>query len=209
MRARALAIVGLFAAGAAAAATIAAQKPEPAVSAPIKKPLKAKTVSLEERRDALSRAQVWIEPPPIARASTRRRSEASQGDHLHVRDYASSAAPRRSSTARCRAAIACASSTDAAPKCRRRSHPRSLLHALGFGADNMMMVEKVRCHGCPAEPFFTMKTLGYAGAEKLYAKVMDSGRLQGFRVGGGRAQALWPRRSRRKRSRAGPSSSSI
>jgi hypothetical protein len=48
-----------------------------------------------------------------------------------------------------------------------------LLHTLGFGADNVILVEKVRCYGCPAEPFMTMKTLGFAGAEKLYKKVMD------------------------------------
>src|SRR5688572_1200866 len=33
-----------------------------------KKPLKSKTVSSEERLDALSRAVVWHEPPPISRA---------------------------------------------------------------------------------------------------------------------------------------------
>jgi hypothetical protein len=48
-----------------------------------------------------------------------------------------------------------------------------LLHALGFGADNVIIVEKVRCYGCPAEPFVTMKTLGFANAQKLYEKVMD------------------------------------
>ena len=48
-----------------------------------------------------------------------------------------------------------------------------LLHTLGFGADNVMLVEKVRCYGCPAEPFTTMKALGFAGAQKLYEKVMD------------------------------------
>ena len=68
-----------------------------------------------------------------------------------------------------------------------------LLHALGFGADNVTLVEKVRCYGCPAEPFITMKTLGFAGAQKLYGKVMDTKDIQGLRVGGGRAQALRPR----------------
>ena len=55
-----------------------------------------------------------------------------------------------------------------------------LLHALGFGADNVMMVEKVRCYGCPAEPFITMKTLGFAGAQKLYDKVMDAKEYKDF-----------------------------
>ena len=84
-----------------------------------------------------------------------------------------------------------------------------LLHALGFGADNVMLVEKVRCYGCPAEPFMTMKTLGFAGAEKLYEQGDGPEGLQGLRVGRGRAQALRPRRSRPRRSKAGRSSSSI
>jgi hypothetical protein len=48
-----------------------------------------------------------------------------------------------------------------------------LLHALGFGADHMLLYEKIICYGCPKEPFLTMKTLGYAGMEKLYGKVMN------------------------------------
>src|SRR5262245_5769117 len=74
MRARALAIVVLSSLVAAAAAARSVQAPAikqaPAGSstAPAKKPLKSKTVSAEERIDALSRASIWIQPPPIARA---------------------------------------------------------------------------------------------------------------------------------------------
>ena len=44
----------------------------------------------------------------------------------------------------------------------------------------MMLVEKVRCYGCPTEPFVTMKTLGLAGMEKLYGKVMDQSEYKDF-----------------------------
>ncbi len=137
-----------------------------------KKPLKAKTVSAEERIDALSRAAVWSAPPPIARAQL-------------------GPDPRQPKEITCKFEISQLGGT--APKfdCRSESGDRlrikfgrspevpsevasaKLLHTLGFGADNVILVEKVRCFGCPAEPFMTMKTLGFAGVEKLYAKVMD------------------------------------
>src|SRR6188474_3358451 len=132
-----------------------------------KKPLKSKTVSTEERIDALSRAAVWTAPPPIARAQL--------GAH-----------PNQPKEITCTFEITQLGGT--APKfdCKNANGDRlrikygrtpevpsevasaKLLHTLGFGADNVMLVEKVRCYGCPAEPFTTMKALGFAGAQKLY-----------------------------------------
>ena len=137
-----------------------------------RQPLKSKTVSPEERVDALSRAAVWRTPPPIARA------------HLGLD-------PKQPQTITCTFEITQLGGT--APKfdCRSKAGERlrvkygrspevpsevasaKLLHALGFGADHVTIAEQVRCFGCPAEPFITMKTLGFAGAEKLYARVMD------------------------------------
>ena len=137
-----------------------------------KKPLKSKTVSSEERLDALSRAVVWHEPPPISRAYL-------------------GADPKQPQEITCTFEITQLGGT--APKfdCRSENGDRlrvkygrtpevpsevasaKLLRTLGFGADNVILVEKVRCLGCPAEPFTTMKTLGFAGAEDLYKKVMD------------------------------------
>ena len=133
---------------------------------------KAKTVSPDERVDALARASVWRQPPPIARA------------RLAVD-------PRQPKMITCTFEISQLNGT--APKfdCRlpdgdklRVKYGRTpeipseiattrLLHTLGFGADDMTLYEKVRCYGCPAEPFLTMKTLGFAGAQDLYGKVMN------------------------------------
>jgi len=137
-----------------------------------KKPLKSKTVSAEERIDALSRAAVWTAPPPIARAQL-------------------GADPNQPKEITCTFEITQLGGT--APKfdCKNDNGDRlrikygrtpevpsevssaTLLHTLAFGADNVMLVDKVRCYGCPAEPFTTMKALGFAGAQKLYEKVMD------------------------------------
>ena len=183
----ALAIVTLTAAVALGAATMsnnddeqkpsarpaaAEQKSEKKAEDGGKKPLKSKTVSAEERIDALSRAAVWIAPAPIAKANL-------------------GPLPNQPKDVTCTFEISQLGGT--APKfdCKttdgekiRVKYGRSpevpsevasakLLHTLGFGADNVILVEKVRCYGCPAEPFMTMKTLGFAGAEKLYKKVMD------------------------------------
>lgn len=137
-----------------------------------KKPMKSKTVSSEERLDALSRAVVWHAPPPIKSAYLGADPKQPQeitctfeitqlggtapkfdcnlpnGDRLRVKYGRSPEVPSEVASAK-------------------------LLKTLGFGADNVILVEKVRCFGCPAEPFTTMKTLGFAGAEELYAKVMD------------------------------------
>jgi hypothetical protein len=204
MRVRALAFVVLS--GAIAVASMSAQKPagkpvEPAKSSTeaAKKPLKSKTVSPDERIEALSRASIWIAPPPVARAdlgvdptqpkeitctfeitelggtAPKFDCRSEKGDRLRIKYGSSPEVPSEVAAAK-------------------------LLHALGFGADNVAIVEKVRCYGCPAEPFITMKTLGLAGAQKLYEKVMDAKEYKDFEWAAGRAQALWtPDRDRRGR----------
>jgi hypothetical protein len=174
---RSTAVIALLAAIACGPA--AADEQEPAGAPRQKKPLKSKTVSAEERVDALSRASVWRAPGPIADARL-------DGD------------PRQPQSIACTFEITELGGT--APKfdCRiaggdriRVKYGRTpeipsevaaarLLHALGFGADHVMLVEKLRCYGCPAEPFVTMRTLGLAGAEKLYGKVMDPREYKDF-----------------------------
>lgn len=139
---------------------------------PDHKPKKAKPVSPEERLDALSRAAVWQPPPPIARAklatdpkqpkmlsctfaisqlngtAPKFNCKLENGEEIRVKYGSSPEVPSEVATTR-------------------------LLHTLGFGADDMTLYETVRCYGCPAEPFITMKTLGFAGAQDLYGKVMN------------------------------------
>jgi hypothetical protein len=144
-----------------------------------RKPKRSKTVSQQERLDALRRASVWQPPPPIQRASF-------------------TADPRQPKMITCTFEIAQLNGT--APKfdCRQPNGDKlrvkygrtpeipsevastRLLHALGFGADDMALYETVRCYGCPSEPFFTMKTLGFAGAQSLYGKVMDPSSYKDF-----------------------------
>jgi len=49
-----------------------------------------------------------------------------------------------------------------------------LLTALGFGADRMYMVPRVRCYGCVRTPYYTMKVLDYVHArERLVRSVPE------------------------------------
>jgi hypothetical protein len=49
----------------------------------------------------------------------------------------------------------------------------SLLRALGFPADDVRFVERVRCFGCPTFPFLTTKVLGQVNALNLYERTVD------------------------------------
>jgi hypothetical protein len=174
MRTRALA-VGIAAAGAIAVAAASLSEHKPARSAEPardKRPSRSKTVSPEERVDALSRAAVWIPPPPIANAELGINQKHPQEISCTFEiTQLGGTAPK----------FDCKSESGERLRIKYGSSPEvpsevasaKLLHALGFGSDDVSIVEKVRCYGCPAEPFITMKTLGLAGAEKAYAKVMD------------------------------------
>jgi hypothetical protein len=48
-----------------------------------------------------------------------------------------------------------------------------LMRALGFPADEVTFAERVRCHGCPAFPFLTMRVLGLIHAAEAYGRWVD------------------------------------
>lgn len=176
-------LLTMTAAIAIGAATLPTQqrsaKPDPKSEQKSDKPKKAKTVSPEERIDALTRAAVWQQPPPIGTArltpdpkqprmlpctfeisqlngtAPKFDCRLKNGDHVRVKYGRSPEVPSEVATTR-------------------------LLHTLGFGADDMTLYETVRCYGCPTEPFVTMKTLGFAGAQNLYGKVMDPKEYKDF-----------------------------
>jgi len=46
------------------------------------------------------------------------------------------------------------------------------LTALGFGADRVYSIERLRCYGCAREPYYTTKTLDYVHARDVASKAM-------------------------------------
>ena len=55
-----------------------------------------------------------------------------------------------------------------------------LLHALGFGADNVSRVERVRCWGCPFQPFHTRSLWELIGLTDFMDKRLDYSRYRDF-----------------------------
>jgi hypothetical protein len=49
----------------------------------------------------------------------------------------------------------------------------TLARALGFPADDVRFVERVRCFGCPTFPFLTTRFLGLVNALNLYERTVD------------------------------------
>lgn len=155
----------------------AAQQSAP-VAAP--KPLKSKKVSDAERADALARAIVWTAPPiPIAKA--RLGSDPAQPEVIEC-TFAVTAvggtAPKFDCTLDSGERIRV--KYGRSPEIPSEVAASRLLHALGFGADDVMLVPRLRCYGCPAEPFLTMRTLGLAGAHDLYGRVMNKDSYKDF-----------------------------
>jgi len=137
-------------------------------------------VSARERAAAMARAQVWRTPKtPIARAilgaergtpsfidcrfrftelggtTPKFHCVLDSGKELRVKYGSGSEIPSEAAASR-------------------------LLTTLGFGADTVTLIERLRCHGCPNEPFVTTKVVDATGAQRLYERVVDPDTAEDF-----------------------------
>ena len=166
-------IVASFAVGACDTTTaeqVAVEKPR----------LKSKKVSDEDRLDALSRAIVWQPPQtPVSRARLDSYAESSRPTECtFVVTEVGGTAPKFDCTLANGERIRV--KYGRSPEIPSEVASARLLKALGFGADDVTLVEKLRCYGCPVEPFLTMRSLSLAGAEGIYRNVMDEGSHKDF-----------------------------
>ena len=178
-RAASLAIIAAFALASCDNTTADEQKQKHA-SEPTKPRVKSKKVSDEERLDALARAIVWQQPRvPIGKA--RLDADPKQPQSLECTFVVSELG---GTAAKFDCALASGEQVRVkygrSPEVPSEVASARLLHVLGFGSDDVMLVEKLRCYGCPAEPFLTMRTLGLAGAHDLYGKVMNKESYKDF-----------------------------
>lgn len=139
-----------------------------------------RTVSARERADAIARAQVWREPKiAIGRAAL-------------------GADPRVPAIIECRFRFSDLGGTTPKFDCllpsgkelRVKYGPGSevpaeaattrLLAALGFGADTVTLVERVRCYGCPNEPFVTAKVVEATRTQPLVERVIGEESYEEF-----------------------------
>ena len=126
-----------------------------------------------ERADALSRAQVWVQPAvPIASAYLGQEPKTPRDlDCTFKLRPPSGTTPKFDCVTtdgeeiRIKYGIGAELHAEAAAT--------RLLRALGFGADLVTLVERLRCFGCPKEPFTTTRIVSAMRVEDLYARVID------------------------------------
>jgi len=145
--------------------------PVATATAPVRHPA-ARVVSSEERLDAIARAQVWREPargtahtdlpasPVIEELSCRfvlKRLNGTTpkfnclldtGEEVRIKYGKGAEIPAEAAATR-------------------------LLRALGFAADEITLVHRLRCYGCPLEPFATSKAVQSIRVSGVYEKVID------------------------------------
>jgi hypothetical protein len=138
-------------------------------------PKEAKAVvSAEDRDKLISRAQLWRPPTtPIEQASFA--ADARAPDEVHCRFMVSElggTTPKFDCTLKDGEPIRVKyGKTGEIPG---EVATTRLLRALGFGADHVTFVRKLRCYGCPEEPFTVMKAVELTQAQKLYKGLMLS-----------------------------------
>jgi hypothetical protein len=129
-------------------------------------------VSDAERLDALSRAHVWREPEvPVSRAKLARPETTPQSLTCRFRLGALGGTTSK---------FDCDVEGDkvrikygTGPELPAEAAATRLLHALGFGADEVAFVPRLRCHGCPAAPFVIAKVVEATHTAPLYEKALD------------------------------------
>lgn len=127
------------------------------------------------RRDALSRAIVW-QPPAVALAA----ADLSSPSHDLPADVTCTfrVAPVRGTVRKFSCDLESGERVRvkyAGPEPHGEVAASRLLLALGFGADRVGFVERLRCRGCPWAPFATMSAVTLARATGLYEKVARRG----------------------------------
>lgn len=137
------------------------------------KPLRKdkRTVTDEQRSELLQRAQVWRRPDvPISRATFEGRNLGQLSCKFKVDDLGGTT-PKFDCTLDDGEEIRIKYGNG--PEAPAETAATRLLRTLGFGADDVAMVNRVRCFGCPKEPFSTMKAVEITRAEPLYERIVD------------------------------------
>jgi hypothetical protein len=66
------------------------------------------------------------------------------------------------------------------PEIQSEAAATRLLSGLGFGADRIYIVPRVRCYGCPPLPFHTSRVLGFVRADRLPGALAPDTRVTEF-----------------------------
>jgi hypothetical protein len=138
------------------------------------------TVTAEQRLAALSRAQVW-RAPEVAPGRARLGAAPDQPTFVEC----NFAVTELGGTAR---KFDCELDTGEKVRVKYGRTPEvpsevaaaRLLEVLGFGADEVTLVERLRCRGCPADPFLTMKATDATRTQGWFRRLVDYGTAKDF-----------------------------
>lgn len=131
-----------------------------------------RVVSDAERFDALARAQIWRAPAlPVSRAQLFSPDDTPRSVTCRFRLDALGGTTAK---------FNCDVDGDkvrikygAGPELPAEAAATRLLRALGFGADDVALVPRLHCQGCPAEPFVIAKVVEATHTKPLYEKAVD------------------------------------
>ena len=144
------------------------------------KPLRKdkREVSDQERADLLARAQVWRQPRvPISRASFKGATLDEVTCRFKVTDLGGTT-PKFDCELEDGEEIRIKYGNG--PEVPTEAAATRLLSALGFGADHVVLVSKLRCYGCPEEPFSTMRAVEITRGKALYEQMVDFDSYEDF-----------------------------
>lgn len=132
-----------------------------------------RTVSQEERDETLKRAQLWTQPKvPVAAAYFG--LDSAHPRQLDCRfEVSELGGTTRKFDCRLESGEVIRVKYGDGPEIPAEAATTALLRALGFGADEVHLVERLRCHGCPDEPFLTMKAIELTRSGPLYERAID------------------------------------
>ena len=174
-----IALVGAMSAAVAAGAWIFLDKNEPApplahdVEAAAAKPITKdkRRVTDEVRDELLRRAQVWKPPTvPAARASFNDINLDELSCKFKLGDLGGTS-PKFDCTLESGEEVRIKYGNG--PEVPAEAAATRLLRTLGFGADHIAIVRKLRCYGCPDEPFSTVKAVELTRTTPLLERVVD------------------------------------
>ena len=127
----------------------------------------------EARLDALRRAAVWQPPPTPIESADLSQTPGALPDEVRCRfrvDDVNGLTPKFECELPAGEVLKVKYS---GPEPYGEVAASRLLRTLGFGADPVFFVKRVRCYGCPRYPFPTLKLVTLVGAEKVFARGLD------------------------------------
>ena len=130
-----------------------------------------RVVTDEERADLLQRAQIWRKPEtPISRAAFDGHNLAELSCKFKI-DELGGTTPKFDCELESGEEVRIKYGNG--PEALAETAATRLLRALGFGADHVTLVRKLRCYGCPKEPFSVMKAVEITRSDPVFQRLVN------------------------------------